>query len=57
MESISQMKVVVRAVSWKAEAIEEMNLSRNSGLGVEVVVVVVGGSGRVGRVAGILEWL
>jgi hypothetical protein len=43
MESVSQMKAVVRAVLWKAEAISEMNLSRNSGLGVEVVVV--GGRG------------
>ena len=33
------MKVVVRAVLWKAEAMVEMKRSRNSGVGVEVVVV------------------
>ena len=42
LESISQMKARVRGVSWKAEAMEEMKRSRNSGVGVEVEVVRVG---------------
>ncbi len=39
MESISDMKQFDRGVSWKAEAMVEMNWVRNSGVGEDVEVV------------------
>ena len=48
MESFSHMNATVRAVWLKAEAMLEMNFSRYSGVGDEVVVV----GGRVRGVEG-----